>query len=146
MSTTNENDNAISVKEQKAYEKDSRMTKYIGAFLILIAIAGFVTTAVISITNLEKITNGTLPAISFLILVIGIAFYFPTMLEEAKGEISTMRIVVLIVVLVFGVVYIKLGWVAGSFEEFVIDTSWIYILGLAFGSKAFQKFAEEKEE
>lgn len=126
-------------------ENDTKMTKLFGALLILISIAGFITTAIMSITNLEKITNGTLPAISFLILVIGIAFYFPTMLEEAKGEISTMRIIVLIVVLVFAVVYIKLGWVAGSFEEFFIDTSWIYILGLAFGSKAFQKFAEKDE-
>ena len=65
---------------------------------------------------------------------------------ENKGEISTMRIIVLIVVLVFAVVYIKLGWVAGSFEEFFIDTSWIYILGLAFGSKAFQKFAENDDK
>ena len=56
-----------------------------------------------------------------------------------------MRVVVLIVVLVFAVVYIKLGWIAGSFEQFTIDTSWIYILGLAFGSKAFQKFAEEED-
>jgi len=123
--------------------KDSTMNKYFGAFLILVAIAGFITTAVISITNLEKIANGTLPALSFLVLVIGLVFYFPSLLEESKGEISTMRVIVLIVVLVFAVVYIKLGWVAGSFEEFFIDTSWIYILGIAFGGKAFQKFAEE---
>ena len=62
-----------------------------------------------------------------------------------KGKVSTTRIVVLITVLVFGVVYIKLGWVAGSFESFVIDTGWIYILGLAFGGKAFQRFAENDE-
>ena len=67
------------------------------------------------------------------------------MLVDAQREVSTMRIVVLITVLVFCVVYIKLGWVAGSFESFVIDTSWIYILGLAFGGKAFQRFAENDE-
>ena len=86
-----------------------------------------------------------MPAISFLVLIVGISFYFPSLLEEKKGELSTMRVVVLIVVLVFAVVYIKLGWIAGSFEQFTIDTSWIYILGLAFGSKAFQKFAEEED-
>ncbi len=126
--------------------QDSKMTTYLGAFLIVLSIAGFTTTAIISITSLEKITNGTFPALSFLVLIIGMVFYFPSLLEEAKGEISTMRVVVLIVVLVFAVVYIKLGWVAGSFEEFVIDTSWIYILGLAFGSKAFQKFAEKEDD
>ena len=128
-----------------AGEQDKKMTKYFGAFLILLSIAGFTTTAILSITDLEKVTNGTIPAISFLVLVIGLVFYFPSLLEERSGEVSTMRIIVLIVVLVFALVYIKLGWVAGSFTEFVIDTSWIYILGLAFGSKAFQRFAENDE-
>lgn len=127
-------------------EKEETITKLLGVFLILISIAGFITTAILSITNLEKIANGTFPAISFLILIIGIAFLFPSLLEERKGELSTMRIIVLIVVLVFAVVYIKLGWIAGSFEEFFIDSSWIYILGLAFGSKAFQRFAENDDK
>ncbi len=126
-------------------EKNDRLGKYFGIFLIVLAIGGFAATAIISLIDLESIINGTFPAISFLVLILGLVFYFPSLLEERKGEISTMRIVVLIVVLVFAVVYIKLGWVAGTFAEFVIDTSWIYILGLAFGSKAFQKFAENDE-
>ena len=32
---------------------------------------------------------------------------------------------------------------AGSFEDFTIDKTWVYILGLAFGSKAIQKFGED---
>ncbi|MBI1768065.1 MAG: hypothetical protein HYR67_06800 [Bacteroidetes bacterium] len=125
--------------------QDTKMTKYFGAFLILLSIAGFIATTILSITDLEKVTNGTIPALSFLVLIIGLIFYFPSLLEESTGVISTMRIIVLIVVLVFALVYIKLGWVAGSFSEFVIDTSWIYILGLAFGSKAFQRFAENDD-
>ena len=127
-------------------EPDQKLSMYFGAFLILLSVAGFTTTAILSITDLERITNGTFPAVSFLILITGLVFYFPSLIEERKGEVSTMRIVVLITVLVFGVVYIKLGWVAGSFESLVIDTSWIYILGLAFGGKAFQRFAENDEE
>ena len=126
-------------------EPDQKLSMYFGAFLILLSVTGFTTTAILSITDLERITNGTFPAVSFLILITGLVFYFPSLIEERKGEVSTMRIVVLITVLVFGVVYIKLGWVAGSFESFVIDTSWIYILGLAFGGKAFQRFAENEE-
>jgi uncharacterized membrane protein len=132
-------------QESTEEKNDTRLSKYFGIFLIVLAIAGFTTTAIISLTDLERIANGTFPAVSFLVLILGLVFYFPSLLEERKGEISTMRIVVLIVVLVFAVVYIKLGWVAGTFAEFVIDTSWIYILGLAFGSKAFQKFAENDE-
>ena len=118
----------------------------LGTLLILIGVAGFITTAIYSLIDMEKVTNGTIPAVSFVVLIIGLVFYFPSLLEEGKGEISTMRVVVLIVVLVFAAVYIKLGWVAGSFEEFIIDTSWIYILGLAFGAKAVQKFAEEEDK
>lgn len=127
-------------------EPDQRVSMYFGAFLILLSVAGFTTTAILSITDLEKITNGTFPAVSFLILITGLVFYFPSLIEERKGEVSTMPIVVLITVLVFGVVYIRLGWVAGSFESFMIDTSWIYILGLAFVGKAFQRFAENDDE
>lgn len=120
--------------------------KILGGFLILISVAGFISTAILSVNDLEKIQNGTIPAISFLVLIVGITFYFPSMLEESPGEISTMRVVVLITILVFAIIYIKLGWTAGSFEEFNIDPSWVYILGLAFGSKAFQKFAEDEAE
>ena len=127
-------------------DKDSQRARNFGAFLILLAIAGFITTAIISVVDLERVANGTFPALSFLVLIIGLVFYFPSLLEETKGEVSTMRVTVLIVVLVFALVYIKLGWVAGSFEEFTIDTSWIYILGIAFGAKAFQKYAEEDED
>ena len=56
-----------------------------------------------------------------------------------------MRVIVFAVVMVFVFIYVKLGWTAGTFEEFTIDSTWIYILGIAFGSKAIQKFAEEDE-
>lgn len=113
-----------------------------GIILISVGILGLIATAVISVVNIDKVTNGTIPALSFLILVIGLVFAFPTLLQEEKGSVSTMRVVVLTVVLVFATVYIKLGWIAGNFEEFTINQSWVYILGLAFGSKVFQKFAE----
>lgn len=113
-----------------------------GIILILVGVAGFAATAVLSVTDIDKVTNGTIPALSFLVLMLGVTFAFPSLLEESKGDVSTMRVVVLIVVLVFATVYIKLGWIAGNFEAFTIDKSWVYILGLAFGSKAFQKFAE----
>lgn len=144
---------AASTKKTSASKNDDAENKYkryqnnlMGSVLILLGVAGFVTTAIYSLIDIEKVTNGTIPAVSFVTLIIGLAFYFPTLLEEDKNEISTMRVVVLIVVLVFAAVYIKLGWVAGGFEEFIIDTSWIYILGLAFGAKAVQKFAEEEED
>ena len=119
--------------------------KQFGLVLILMGVAGLFATAIISFTKYAGLDAGSLPAASFLVLILGMAFAFPSMLEEESKQVSTMRVVVLTVVLVFATLYIKLGWIAGTFEQFKIDPSWIYILGLAFGSKAVQKFGEEKE-
>ncbi len=120
--------------------------KEFGLVLILLGIAGLFATAVVSFTKYAGLDAGTLPAVSFLTIILGMSFAFPSMLEEGKNEISTMRVVLFTVVLVFATLYIKLGWIAGTFEQFKIDSSWIYILGLAFGSKAVQKFGEDEKE
>ena len=117
----------------------------IGKVLVVIGIAGFLIAVILSFTPLSGLDTGALPAGSFLITMIGLAFAFPSMLEESPGSISTMRIIVFAVVMVFCVIYLKIAWSVGSLGSFTIDNSWIYILGLAFGSKVFQKFGEESE-
>ncbi len=114
-----------------------------GRTLIILGILGFLGAIIISFTKYSGFDQGALPAASFLVILLGMAFAFPTMLQESNGQLSTMRIIVFAVTLVFCVMYIKIGWTVGSFENFTIDKSWIYILGLAFGSKAFQKFGED---
>jgi hypothetical protein len=116
--------------------------KIMGAILIAAGVVGLVAAVIMSYTIFANIDRGSLPAVSFLLMMIGMAFYFPTLLQEAQGEISTMRVIVFAVVMMFAVLYVKLGWNAGTFETFSIDDKWVYILGLAFGSKAFQKFGE----
>jgi hypothetical protein len=117
-----------------------------GRALIMIGAVGFMTSAVLSFTDYSGLDEGALPAASFFLILIGMVFHFPTLLEEAKGEISTMRVIVFAVVMVFCVVHLKIGWNAGSFKDFEIDNTWIYIIGLAFGSKVFQKFSEEENK
>ncbi len=119
--------------------------KKIGNVLIVAGVVGFLASVLLSFTALSGLDNGALPAGSFLAVMLGIAFAFPSMLEESPGYISTMRIVVFAVVMVFCVIYIKIGWSVGTIGEFKIDDTWVYILGLAFGSKAIQKFGEETE-
>ena len=121
-------------------------SKAAGRWLIILGIAGFITAVIFSLTKYSGVDRGAIPAVSFLFVMIGMCFYFPTLLQEDKGEVSTMRVAVLAVVMVFTFIYVKLGWNAGTFENFSIDSTWIYILGLAFGSKVFQKFAEEEED
>ncbi len=117
-----------------------------GVVLIVAGTLGFLASVIISFTAYSGIDQGALPAASFLFILIGIAFAFPSMLQDSgTGGVSTMRIIVFAVVLLFCTIYIKIGWSISKFEEFTIDQRWIYILGLAFGSKAFQRFGENTE-
>jgi hypothetical protein len=121
-------------------------SKAAGRYLIIAGVAGLIIASILSFTIYSGIDRGAVPAVSFLFIMIGMCFYFPSLLEETNGEISTMRVIVFAVVMVFVFIYVKIGWNAGTFEEFTIDDKWVYILGIAFGSKAVQKFAEEEEE
>ena len=116
-----------------------------GLFLIVLGTIGFLAAVIISFTPLAGMDQGALPAASFLSIMIGIAFAFPSMLQDVSGGASTMRIIVFAVVLLFCTIYMKIGWSVSNFEQFTIDQRWIYILGLAFGSKAFQRFGENDD-
>ena len=124
----------------------------IGQYLVIAGILGFVAAIVLSlipkaISYVDGIaSDGTIAAVSFVFLLLGSAFALPGLLREnSKDEqsYSTMRFVVLAVILVFSAVTIKIGWQTSSFEDFKINTTWVYILGLAFGAKVAQTFNEE---
>ena len=117
-----------------------------GQWLIIGGIAGFLISVVLSFTIFSNADHGALPAVSFLSIMIGMAFYFPTMLQEPSGGFSTMRVVVFAIVMLFCLIYLKIGWEQSSLAQFTIDKPWIYILGLAFGSKVFQRFGENKTQ
>ncbi len=120
-------------------------TQNFGQSLIVVGAVGFVVASLLSFTDYSGLDEGALPAGSFFLILVGMSFCFPSLLEEAKGEISTMRVVVFAVTMVFSVIHLKIGWNAGSFKDFQIDQTWVYILGLAFGSKVFQKYGEKPE-
>lgn len=121
--------------------------KKIGIALIILGVIGLVTTGILSLFVVPVVTmDGSIPAISVFLLLLGMVFYFPDLLEDQSGGISTMRVVVLMTISVFVITTIKLGWTVASLLEFRIDQSWIYILGLAFGAKAVQRFAEDPED
>lgn len=113
-----------------------------GRLLLLSGIVGFAIAIIQSFTIFHDIDNGSIPAISFLFIILGLAFAFPDMLQDETGGLSTMRVVVLVTILVFAVITIKIAWQLKTFDEWRIDHTWIYILGLAFGGKAFQKYSE----
>src|SRR6185436_20718165 len=117
--------------------------KKFGFTLVWIGIIGFISAIIVGY-KLNADVRSALPALSFLVTMFGISFCFPSLLEESKGQLSTMRIVVFAVTMVFCVIYIRLAWNLSAFEKLTIDQKWVYILGLAFGGKVIQKFGEEE--
>ena len=103
-----------------------------GQVLIVLGTIGFIATAILSFTVYAGLDQGSLPAASFLIIMIGIAFAFPSLLQDLSGGLSTMRIIVFAVVLLFCTIYFKIGWSISKYEDLSIDSQWVYILGFAF--------------
>lgn len=120
-------------------------TKAFGRWFIVLGVLGFVITSVLSVWDVAAPNLGTIPASSILMIMIGMSFAWPSLLEESAGQISTMRVIVFCVVLVFVTIEMKIGWSAGRFEDFTIDRAWVYILGLAFGAKAAQRYGESDD-
>lgn len=114
-----------------------------GALLVVLGLAGFATAVGLRFSS-DANSPGELPAASLLFILIGMAFYFPQLLEDENKGLSTMRLMTFMVVSLFSVVAMKIGWLAHTFEDWKVTETWVYILGLAFGSKLFQSFSENK--
>jgi hypothetical protein len=98
--------------------------------------------AVFMIAAFMNVQSGSVPAAAFLIIIIAIGCYFPELFQDGSSAPSTLRICVLMVVAVFSVIMVKVGWEIHDLSKFDASDSWIYILGLAFGAKVTQSFAE----
>lgn len=118
----------------------------VGAWLIFISLAAMVLSVLLRFSGNMSGEEGALPAYSLVGFIIGMSFCFPSMLEVKEGTLSTMRIVVFAILLVFALVYVKTAWNVDSLSDLTIDDSWVYILGLAFGAKVIQRYAEDDEE
>ncbi len=83
-------------------------------------------------------------AASFFITMMGMSFVFPDLLMDKNKGLSTMRIAVFMIVNVFCLLVIKIGWDKESFQQIGIDQYWVAILAFVFGAKAAQAFFESK--
>ena len=80
-------------------------------------------------------------AISFFVIMLGLAFAFPTLLEGNDG-LSTMRIVVFMVTNVICMLLLKIGWAENihSLKEIGLDEWWMGVIAFVFGAKATQSY------
>ncbi len=118
-------------------------TQTTGIVLIVISILGLIASGIINYIIVQA--DGGLPAVSFFMLMVGIAFVFPELLQDSSNSLSTMRVIVFMVVSVFCLLYVKMGWELKDMKLFTIDKAWIYILGLAFGGKVVQSFSGDNK-
>jgi predicted MFS family arabinose efflux permease len=85
---------------------------------------------------------GEVPAISLFMFIMGLAFFFPSMLRDGSSSdsgVSTMRVVVLLLISVFALLCIRNGW--GN-DKFTLDVYWVWIVAIAVGGKAGQSAVE----
>lgn len=85
-------------------------------------------------------------AISFFIIMLGMAFAFPSLLKGRGKEVSTMRIVVFMMVNVICLLLIKIGWdpQIKSLSDIGLDQYWMGVIAFVFGAKAAQSYFESK--
>lgn len=113
----------------------------LGLFLIglgALALAG----AVLSPLLGGSTETGGVAAVGMFLVILGLVFYFPSLLNDDTGATSTMRVAVLMVVSLFVVLTLKAGWGADTLEKLKLQDSWVWVLAAALGGKAFQSFAE----
>lgn len=104
----------------------------------------------VAIAILARPYQGGAIAAGFFTVIVGLVLRFPTLLQDGSraadnsGNVSTMRVAVLLIVSVFGLLTIKTGWNVPRLEDLKPDSTWIGVLGVAFGGKVFQSFAESQ--
>jgi len=116
----------------------------LGLVLVLLGTAVLVGAAVFTCIHGRTETSGagSIAAVGMFIVIVGMVFFFPTLLAGDGGATSTMRVAVLLVVSLFVVLTINVGWGAPSLEKLKLDPNWTWVLAAALGGKAFQSFAE----
>ena len=114
--------------------------KRLAGFIITLSILGLFT--VVVVTLMGKTVNGEIPAVSLVLLLVGLLFYYPNLIKcEETGAVSSMRVSVLMIVCTFCLITVKAGWGAQSLSDLSLP-DWAWILAACLGGKAAQYFGE----
>lgn len=137
----------MTTKFRQRFNKSSKrdLIKNDEGKLTYIQLLGFILilAGVIAIISFGFGDKSSLIAISFFIIMLGVAFAFPTLLEGYEG-LSTMRIVVFMVTNVICLLLIKIGWSneIKSLADIGLDEWWMGVIAFVFGAKATQSYFE----
>jgi hypothetical protein len=88
--------------------------------------------------------SGETVSIVFFIIMLGVSFAFPQLLQDYTRGLSTMRITVFMMTNVICMLLLKAGWSAAGLEDVKINPYLAGIIAFIFGSKATQSYFESK--
>lgn len=135
----------MSTEQVRSDEPDrwGNTDQLLGTALLGIGTAGFLAAAL-----MNRPTSGGLAAAAVFATTIGLCIRCPTLLqdgtltEDKRPNYSSMRVLVLLLVVTFAMLTLKIGWSAPNLEILKIDESWQLILLTALGGKVGQSIAE----
>jgi predicted MFS family arabinose efflux permease len=123
--------------------RQPRLQQGVGVTLIAVATLGLVSSEIVHQIAPTAPSDGQTPAISVFLMIMGIAFFFPSLLRDGGGTdsgVSTMRAIVLLLISVFALITLRNGWASAAFS---LDQYWVWIVALAVGGKAGQTAVEQ---
>lgn len=124
----------------------NRIMPVFGLIMIVFGLVFFVISIIhpgIFIKNNQRGANEV--AIAFFIVMLGLAFAFPKLLQEQNGTISTMRIVVFMMANVICMLLLKIGWNVASLKDIGLNGNWMGVIAFLFGAKVAQKYFEKSK-
>jgi len=121
--------------------KDSQLLRIIGFCLIIIGVGCLLFYLLIGRFIRLSISPQDM-AVIFFIMMLGMAFIFPQLLEDRNKGLSTMRIVVFMMVNLICLLLLKLGWDQPTLKSIGVDQWWMGIIAFVFGAKATQAYFE----
>ncbi|GGB23486.1 hypothetical protein [Puia dinghuensis] len=99
--------------------------------------------AAVGIGPVKPTNEATVMALSVLLITISWPLIFPSMLRSSsKGEVSSTRAAVFMIVAAFIALAVRTGWTDAGMQGLVLNAGWISVLGIAFGAKTLQYWAE----
>lgn len=135
-------------KEKKIYDSQPQfaLVMLIGA---LVAIFGTGIWSLVKGPVSPSIAGGAAAAVAVLLAAAIVLQWPATILDDApdnEGQVSTMRIGMLAVVLTFCVLMLNEGWAKERIPSLAGQSEWVWLVTAAFLGKTVQKYAEVQEK
>lgn len=132
------------ISKRNLIRKDESKVTYIQIIGFSLIAAGLLYMTIYRLVYHVSSSEGM--AISFFVIMLGMSFAFPSLLEGYDKQLSTMRIVVFMMVNVICILLVKIGWSneVKSLKDIGLNEYWMGVIAFIFGAKATQSYFESR--